>query len=172
MSGAGFKLDRSAQLERLWPMGFSLIGDVTFESAAYVARYVLKKVCGPRDAEDRLVDKGTGEILSPEYVTMSRGSGLNDPDPRFRGGIGRAWYDKYVSDVYPRGIRVVRGRDMRAPRFYDNLYAVADPLGFEGMKFERAKCVDKKDNISDRLVVKEKVTIARLKLLPRGYEEE
>lgn len=150
------KLYVSSQLTRLWPHGYSYIGDVTFDSAAYVARYTLKKVAGDRDPSDRLLMKGTGELLSPEYVTMSR-----------RPGVGTSWYKKFVGDVYPHGYRVVRGRDMRPPRFYDNLYAVDDPVGFEDLKFRREDLFDKLDNTSYRLVVKEKVTMARVKLFPR-----
>jgi len=146
----------SDQLTRLWPHGYSYIGDVTFDSAAYVARYTLKKVAGDRDPEDRLVMRDTGEILRPEYVTMSR-----------RPGVGATWYRKFVGDVYPHGKRFVRGRDMRPPRFYDNLYAVDDPVGFEELKFLREKDVDKSDNSVARLCVKEEVTTARVKLFPR-----
>ena len=39
----GQKLYRSPSLEELWPYGYSSIGTVTFESAAYVARYILKR---------------------------------------------------------------------------------------------------------------------------------
>jgi len=159
-------LYRSAVLERLWPFGFSLLGDVSFESAAYVARYTMKKVVCDRDGLDRLIMKDTGEILAPEYVTMSRGGrgGL--------GGIGASWYRKFKTDVYPLGSRVIRGRDMRPPRFYDNLFAVDDPLGFEELKFLRENLLDKKDNSLARLVVKEEVAMARLKLLPRGLEND
>ena len=37
---------RSASLEMLWPFGFSEIGSVTFQSAAYISRYIMKKVTG------------------------------------------------------------------------------------------------------------------------------
>lgn len=40
------KLYRSEILEKLWTKGFSSVGDVNFESAAYVARYIMKKVTG------------------------------------------------------------------------------------------------------------------------------
>lgn len=40
------KLYRSKTLEELWPFGHSSVGTVTFESAAYVARYIMKKVTG------------------------------------------------------------------------------------------------------------------------------
>ena len=39
----GVPLYRSSSLEELWPYGFSTIGEVTFESAAYLSRYVTKK---------------------------------------------------------------------------------------------------------------------------------
>lgn len=150
------KLYVSEQLSRLWPYGFHYIGDVSFESAAYVARYVMKKVVVTRDDQDRLLMKSTGEILRPEYVTMSR-----------RPGVGASWYRKFSSDVYPVGSRVVRGRSMRPPRYYDKLYAVDDPIGFEDLQFRRENALDKSDNVEYRLRVKEEVAGARLKLFPR-----
>lgn len=159
-SKSGENVYVSEMLGRLWPHGYSYIGDVTFKSAAYVARYALKKIGDWKDLE-RLVMKDTGEVLNPEYVTMSRGGrgGL--------GGIGRPWYEKFKDDVYPIGNRVVRGHDMRPPRFYDALYAVEDPLGFEDLQFRRENSFDKLDNVEYRLVAKEKVTLARLKAFPR-----
>lgn len=159
------KLYVSGQLERLWPFGFHYIGDVSFESAAYVARYVMKKVVVTRDDQDRLIMKDTGEVLDAEYVTMSRGSG--DGSLVFDGGIGSGWYKQYKSDVYPLGNRVVRGRDMRPPKFYDALYAVDDPLGYEELQYLRENKLDKADNVEYRLRAKEEVASARLKIFPR-----
>ena len=45
-SPSGHDLYRSPTLERFWTFGQSAIGDLTFESAAYVARYVTKKITG------------------------------------------------------------------------------------------------------------------------------
>lgn len=45
-SSSGSVLYRSPTLDSLWGQGGALIGDLTFESAAYVARYCLKKVTG------------------------------------------------------------------------------------------------------------------------------
>ena len=102
---SGVRLYRSADLESLWPYGFSTIGDVTFESAAYVARYVLKKVTGNEAAEHY-----HGRI--PEYVTMSR-----------KPGIAYNWFRRYQSDVYPNDFVVIRGGvKCKPPRYYDNLY--------------------------------------------------
>lgn len=102
---SGVRLYRSPALESLWPFGFSTIGDVTFESAAYVARYVLKKVTGS-DAQDHY----KGRV--PEYVTMSR-----------KPGIAYNWFRRYSSDIYPNDYVVIRGGvKCKPPRYYDNLY--------------------------------------------------
>ena len=63
---SGVKLYISEELKKLWPYGFSTIGDVTFESAAYCARYVLKKVTGDAAAEHyTYTDPETGEVAPP-----------------------------------------------------------------------------------------------------------
>ena len=91
---SGVNLYTSHILSSLWPFGFVTVGDVTFESAAYVARYVMKKVTG-KNAQDHYewVHPITGQVYerAPEYVTMSR-----------RPGIGKGWLEKYMSDVFPR----------------------------------------------------------------------
>ena len=70
------KLYRSPTLDRIWGQGYCTIGDVNFESAAYVARYVTKKITGEVAVDHYKVgvDVSTGEVISkkPEFVTMSR----------------------------------------------------------------------------------------------------
>ena len=65
----GVVLYRSKILEELWPYGFATVGCVSFESAAYVARYITKKVNG---------DMADSHYLGrePEYITMSRRPGV------------------------------------------------------------------------------------------------
>ena len=54
---------RSPTLEKLWSLGNSEIGSVTFESAAYVARYIMKKQNGKKAQRHYTVyDPDTGEI--------------------------------------------------------------------------------------------------------------
>lgn len=117
----GVKLYISDELTKLWPYGFSTIGDVTFESAAYVARYIMKKVTGKKAEqldEDtglrpyELYDTVTGEITDrlPEYTNMS-----------LKPGIGANWYESFATDVYPSDFVVINGRRMRPPKFYDKL---------------------------------------------------
>lgn len=169
----GNSLYTSDTLSRLWPMGHSLIGAVTFESAAYVARYVMKKVNG-----EKAVDHYGG--LVPEYITMSRGS-----KKLGTGGIGKAWFDRFKSDVYPHDRVVVRGVPTRPPRFYDNLLAREDRSTFELLKIEREKNglhyvddvlsdgrrVKVSDSCDARLLVKEVVKRASISALRRPLEE-
>ena len=113
------RLFTSETLSGLWPYGYSVIGDVTFESAAYVARYIMKKVTGER-AEEHYDGR------TPEYTTMSR-----------RPGIGKTWFEKFSSDVYPHDRVVVRGHYTRPPRFYDNILSKIDPSLHALLKIKR-----------------------------------
>ena len=90
----GSRVPTSKQLQDLWsdsdgkPLGFVQIGDVTFESCSYVARYVLKKIdtMSPEERYRYLRDLSNGEG-DDEYVRMSR-----------RPGIGAGWINKFKDD--------------------------------------------------------------------------
>lgn len=168
---------RSETLERLWSdgktgesLGISEIGSVTFESAAYVARYILKRelVLDKRfedeDGKKWDVVARTGEIRKPEFVVMSRGGRGG------RGGIGREWYEKFKLDMYPEDFYIVRGRKVKPPRYYDGLYELDSPREFLEVKSARKSRVDPLDNDSFRLPVKEACKRDSLKLLERRLE--
>nr|WAE43298.1 MAG: replication initiator protein [Microviridae sp.] len=148
------KLYRSESLEYLWPFGFSTIGDVTFESAAYVARYCTKKVNGKR-AESHY--KG----LKPEYITMSR-----------RPGIGSTWFNKWVDDVFPEDHVIVRGIECKPARYYDEKYCLTNEKEFALIKGnrERAARLNPDENRASRLTVREKVVLHNAANLRRSYE--
>lgn len=147
-------------LNEIWGKGFCLIGSVTFESAAYVARYVLKKINGDK-SDEHYMDAQTGVIKAKEYATMSR-----------KPGIGRLWLDQYSDDVYPHGRVVMRGKILSPPRYYDEQYKKMDPLAYEEMKWERE--LRSKDHLDDatpdRLLVREAVQEERLKQLVRSVD--
>jgi hypothetical protein len=130
----------SAQLSGLWPQGNHLIANATFETAAYVARYSLKKVNGEH-ADKRYknltimdVHNVTGEILfykedhdvSPEFALMSRNP-----------AIGKEWYKKYKSEVYPSDYLVHDARKIPVPKYYDKLFESEDALKFGTQKIRR-----------------------------------
>lgn len=143
----------SEELSRLWPYGFSSIGEVTFQSAGYVARYALKKVKGHKAAEHY-----GGKV--PEYLTMSR-----------RPGIGRGWIEKFASDVYPSDELVVNGVATKPPRYYDDVAAKMNPSELAYVKhLRRESAKDDPEKSGRRLVVKEKVKKAAMQFLKRDLE--
>lgn len=160
----GTRLYVSESLNDLWCKGFCSVGEVTFESAAYVARYIMKKINGDAAAEHyQYICPITGEIYSrkPEYTTMSR-----------KPGIAMDWFEKYKSDVYPSDIVVMRGKKMRPPKFYDSKYELHDPVGFEEIKYKRHldSLVHADNNTPERLEVRHKVQQIALTKLPRNLE--
>lgn len=163
----GVRLYRSPSLEKLWPYGFSTVGEVTYQSAAYVARYCMKKIDGLKSALHYVnqfkVDKETGEMLKiqPEYITMSR-----------RPGIGRRWYEKFKTDLYPKDFVTVNGSKKKVPQYYDKIYDIEYPEEMQKIKKIRvAKQNENVDNNSNqRLRVRETVTEKRVKKLIRSYE--
>lgn len=157
----GYKLYRSPSLEVLWPFGHSLIAELNFETAAYTARYVMKKITG-QAAEDhyRKVDPDTGEVfyLVPEFNRMS-----------LRPGIGALFLDKYQADIYPHDYVVLNGSKAKPPRYYDKKFAEVDPDAFDQIKADRelAAYECRSDNTEARLAAKEAVASARLSLSKR-----
>lgn len=152
-------------LEEVWGLGFCTIGAVTFESAAYVARYVMKKVFGDKAAEHyEVVVEETGEvlILRPEYVTMS-----------LRPGIGREFYDEFKDDMFPSDECVVAGIIHKPPRYYEKLFAVEDPEGYLELKRKRNDFFNahQEDCTPERLLDREIVKTAQVGQLRRHLEE-
>lgn len=163
----GCKLYKSKILEQLWtcpktkiPMGFCTIGEVTFESAAYVARYIMKKINGDQQ-EQHYLQYHTGQILNPEYTTMSR-----------RPGIAKNFFDKYLDDVYPHDFVVLNNKKLRPPRYYDYLLKTERPYTFDDVKYNREENAKKHldNNTPERLNTRYHVLTQSLKLLPRNKE--
>lgn len=160
---AGHNLYTSSQLSQLWPHGFNTIGDVSFESAAYVARYVMKKFTGPSASDHYKRVDANGEIywLQPEYNRMS-----------LKPGIGKTWYEKYHKDITTQDTMIVEGHEMRPPRYYDKLLAMMNPVLSEEIRMGRYETAMKHtgEQTPERLATREKVTLARLSLKKRNLE--
>ena len=154
------KLHVSPTLDELWGKGYALIGSVTFESAAYVARYITKKVTGEK-AHDHYqkVDPDTGEIfqIEPEYTTMSR-----------RPGIGKEWYERYKAEILAHDSVIVRGVHTLPPRYYDALSERENEIEYSLRKAKRKAEENNPNNFLERLIVREEVAEAYQKLKSRG----
>jgi len=161
-TSAGHKLYISNELALHWPYGYNLFGELTFESAAYTARYVLKKINGDLASEHYESITPEGEVFDrlPEFVNMSR-----------RPGIASGWYDIYKRDL-EKDFLTMRGTKMRPPRFFDKLLHRDDPDAHAALKESRkVKALQAApDNTPARLSAKRQIKERKLKILKRGYE--
>ena len=124
------QLYTSKDLQELWPYGHSTVGDLTFESAAYVARYVTKKITGKKaQSHYETIDYSTGEVfekLPERSVSVSR-----------MPGIGRTWFEKNYQYLLDHDFVISRGKKVRPPKYYDRLLEKFHPESFERVKEKR-----------------------------------
>jgi hypothetical protein len=159
----GNLLYTSETLEKIWGNGFCTVGELTFESAAYVSRYCLKKVTGKNHDDHylRCDDYGVAFWLEPEYTSMSR-----------RPGIGKDWYEEFSSDCFPSDDVPVPGSGVykKVPRYYEKLLEQSDPELLEQVKEERKafRLANADEYSPDRLMAKYKVKKAATAKLVRS----
>jgi len=96
----------------IFPLGHT-IGSLTFESCAYIGRYITKRVTGIGASPLPLAaDPETGELVmpNPEFLLCSK-------------GIGKGWFrDYFISDVYPHArVITAQGSPAPVPRYYKSL---------------------------------------------------
>lgn len=158
----GVHLYRSPALEELWPYGFSTIGEVTFESAAYLSRYVTKKITGEK-SDEHYFNPVTGEFRHPEYIVFPYGYGL-----------GRLWYEKFKSDCYPSDFLIAGKKNLKVkiPRYYDKIFDLTNPEEMTRLKRARRSRASEfaDNNTPERLAVREEVQLARFGKLKRIIE--
>jgi hypothetical protein len=153
----------SPVLTDIWSKGAVLLGDVTFDSACYVAGYIHKKVTGKAADDHYSVYDADGRIhvRPPEFTNMSRNP-----------GIGTGWYRANRDTTYAHDSVVVNRKLVRPPRFYDTLFAdefVGPTRAFDKTPLERIKrrrrvlaAILKADNSSRRRRVKEICLLMKL----------
>lgn len=120
----GYNLYESEKLNKIWRNGRVIIADASWESCAYVARYVMKKM------------KGLGSsvynelMIEPEFVTMSR-----------RPGIGYNWL---MSDIVcyaaflKQYVKSNNGsREVGKLRYFDSKLDEMYPFDYDQLKEKR-----------------------------------
>jgi len=162
-------------LQKLWDKGNHTITNASWETAAYVARYVTKKVTGDKaeDHYNRLIidfNEVTGEMnyfnevnLKPEYAAMSRG--------RKKGqAIGAAWYDKYKKDCFPSNYLIKDGRKIPVPKYYQKLLEREDTIMLDQVKqASKIRAIQlEQENTPYRLKQKEHCKIQQQKSIQRN----
>lgn len=158
------KIYTSDFLSSLWPYGFSSLGDVTFASAAYSARYSLKKVGSKVGSSFYRLHNGE-KFLVPEFTGMS-----------LRPALGARWFEKFWSDVFPGDFVVHDGRKFLVPRYYDKLLQRSNPGLYNLIKEKRwanaVKLASHPDNTYARLQERELCLRVRISKCIREFENE
>lgn len=112
----------SRKIDKLWFKGNVIIGDVTYETSAYVARYSLKKVGSQIDYGDRV----------PEFLVMSN-----------RGGIAYNYFKKNFAQIYNDDqllIKTDKGSHFIKPfRYFDKKAQDDYGLNLDKLKAERLR---------------------------------
>lgn len=154
----GFKNDlktkkthwKSRQIDNLWKKGFVDIAEVEFASAAYVARYCMKKIT---DDTNKSVYYKQGKL--PEFVRMSRRPGIGAeyfnthidkllrdesiPMKNFHGEtisykMPKAW-DKKIKELYPEAWELIKeSREESAKRAQELMKELTDYTDYEQLE--------------------------------------
>ncbi|UIB81453.1 replication initiator protein [Flyfo microvirus Tbat2_130] len=159
----GDKIYISRRLDEIWGMGQCTTAGVSFQSAAYVARYCMQKRTG-KEAEPhyrRYNEYGKSYYLEPEFNEMSR-----------RPGIGTGFFKKYLTDMYNdqgKDYVIVNGKETKPPKYYDRLLKRESPEIWQAITETREweAYQRRDDNTPERLKVKEQVSQAATKQLKR-----
>jgi len=145
----------SEAIREVWGHGKCDFGQITPQSAAYTASYVLKKWHGD-DREgryERVTEDGEVRTVEREFAHMS-----------LRPGIGAKWFEKYFPEVMNSGwdaVRVVDGFKP-VPRYFVQMYKGIDDLDQEEFMFRLQELQDKNswNATPARLAVREVVAAA------------
>ena len=165
----------SDRLSRLWNMGHTVIGDVTPQSAAYCARYCVKKVTGRKQREGHYVRTDEYGVVTtevdPEFALMSRNP-----------GIGKSWWEKYGHTDAADDHLVLDGNKVKIPRYYDNLedpeimFQIKQDRKERAREFQEFATQDKKVGHKEVLIKRgtlsqsERTAQSRANKLIRSYE--
>lgn len=124
----GMPLYTSDLMTETWGYGHVTIGRMTWQTAAYVARYTLKKANGQTDEQYEQLG------LTPEYTVMSR-----------MPGIGHEYLLRHSNDIYTDDEVVLpalskdKPNVQRPPKYFDRVYQAIDPKTVAKVKSRRAE---------------------------------
>lgn len=146
------------ELEEIWGMGFVTVGALTYQSAAYIARYMCKKQKG-KDQKEYYEMLG----LTPEFSRMS-----------LKPGIGAAAYKKeYYEKDY---IQMPDGRQVKPPKYFErmfeedggNLKAIKEQRKAAATLIEQRKDEERGTTRTERLKREEETKTSRANALKRS----
>lgn len=114
-------------IERAWNKGISNISQATWNTIAYTARYITKKINGEYSEE---LYHANGK--EKEFMRVSR-----------MPGIGQNYYDKHKEEIYKNDSITIKNKKgivtCKPPTYFDRLYEKEFPDEFEKIQKQRRK---------------------------------
>lgn len=125
----------SQEIDQIWGKGLVAIGEVTWSSCAYVARYMMKKQKGNDEQTDKEYYLKKGQ--TPEFVRMSR-----------MPGIGSDYYDINRDKIYFNDEIIMKtikenASSIKPPKFYDRKFDIDNPEMMEAIKKKRKESMER-----------------------------
>lgn len=118
---------RSKIIERAWTKGISNISECSWNTIAYTARYITKKING-ETAEEYYSQKGQIK----EFFRVSR-----------MPGIGEGYYRANWREIYDHDEIIIKNREgvihTKPPKYFDKLFEKEHPKEWEIIKARRKK---------------------------------
>lgn len=147
VSEIGYTYYTSETLSRIWNKGFVIVTEASWETAAYTARYIMKKQTGQNA---KFYEENN---ILPEFCTMSRNP-----------GIGFSWYNdhKKCYAIFSDKILPSAGdkRRFNRIRYFDKKFNEEYPFDMETMKTLAEKF--EKDRIKLKMSRTDKSYLAQL----------
>lgn len=142
----------SKTIQECWRKGQEVIGELTFDSAAYTARYCTKLLTGEKR-------KKYG-VKQPEYSAMSRNP-----------GIASSWLEENACDIISADRIITCNQKTATPRYFLNKLKERDPKNYERIKKVRDDKNLKRGFEWQRLITAEELSKIKIKKLKRSYEK-
>jgi hypothetical protein len=116
----GFAVFQSEEVSKVWGMGNVTINRNSWLTAAYTARYMMKKRKG-KWAKQEYAEAG----INPEFCLCSR-----------KPGIGYGYYEAHKDEIYSKdGIAYAKAKGgaqtRKPPKYFDKLFKLENPKKFE-----------------------------------------
>lgn len=162
MSATNEPVWQSEKLNKIWRKGMVAIGRVTWESAAYVARYTLKK------ANKKDANWYAAQGMLPEFIIWSN-------------GMGKDYFIKHYKEIYSSDTVPITKKSLggllKPPRSYDRMLKEIDPELYQEIKHKRdynARIIEKQLNASTDLTPEERriISEARMKQVMKDIRTE
>lgn len=166
-SQKGFDMYHSKIIERIWGKGHIELNEITPETCAYVARYVLKKQKGT-GAKSYYETKG----IVPEYTNGSR-----------KPGIGAKYFEENMDKIYMYDKILLTNsngvQEVKPCMYYDRLFDAEEHDLMEEIKARRKELAERRQatvnaisglSIDKQREYKANALRDRIKKLQRSYE--